>query len=409
LLTLHYDNGEKKYELQRTIPPGEQMGLNFADLIHRRVADRKGRMLPADLASGTYDLRDLNPGKGGQLLGSELALDTTLGQQARPNILRCCGVDQPYFVPDIDEILFLQNSPLDVQALDCTGTPVELSFDFNNWWSGDNSVAQVTYKNAYGAGPGLTTGYASGEVEVGNAGYCTLEPVQVQVPITVFQFVVQGNPFIFVGTDSHIVAANTYYATNGNGAGPQPPGGTCCGASSDTSDIVTVTNGNTPTIQFTTHDQSAKDLDRTLTFEYTLSSGAATSQQMNVTAREFAYATNNNPSNQCTLGYGTNRTYTYTIYTHPDREAVDSNSGLSGTPVTEGFNPALTCETKTGNGSLDDNGEFSDQIASLCSSAPLTCTQTSTQTISVAGYLVRTNTLQWTSTGVKYTSDGPTQ
>jgi len=185
LLTLHYDNGERKYELQQTIAPGDQMWLNLADLIHRRVADHKGRMLPADLASGTYDLRDLNPGKGGNLVGSELALDTTLGQQARPNILRCCGVDQPYFVPDIDEILFLQNSPLDVQALDCTGTPVELSFDFNNWWSGDNSVAQVTYKNAYGAGPGLTTGYASGEVEVGNAGYCTLEPVQVQVPIVV--------------------------------------------------------------------------------------------------------------------------------------------------------------------------------------------------------------------------------
>jgi len=185
LLTLYYNNGKDKYEMQRTIQPGDQMWLNFADLIHRRVADRKGRILPADLTSGTYDLRDLNPGRGGQLIGSELALDTTLGQQAQPNILRCCGYEDPGFDPDIEEILFTQNGPLDVQALDCNGWEVDISFDFNNWWSGDDSVAQVTYKNAYGAGQGSTNGYASGWVTVGNAGYCTVVPVQVQVPIYV--------------------------------------------------------------------------------------------------------------------------------------------------------------------------------------------------------------------------------
>jgi hypothetical protein len=46
LLTPHYDNGDKKYEMQQTIQPGDQMWLNFADLIHNRVADRKGNILP---------------------------------------------------------------------------------------------------------------------------------------------------------------------------------------------------------------------------------------------------------------------------------------------------------------------------------------------------------------------------
>jgi hypothetical protein len=40
LLTLHYDNGAKKYELQQTIAPGDQMCVNLAQLIRGRVADR---------------------------------------------------------------------------------------------------------------------------------------------------------------------------------------------------------------------------------------------------------------------------------------------------------------------------------------------------------------------------------
>jgi hypothetical protein len=71
-------------------------------------------------------------------------------------------------------------------------------------------------------------------------------------------------------------------------------------------------------------------LDRTLTFEYKLSSGAAVSRQKMVTARKFAYLTNNDPPNQCTLGHGTDRYYTYTVYTHPDKNAVDGTlSGMS--------------------------------------------------------------------------------
>ena len=72
-------------------------------------------------------------------------------------------------------------------------------------------------------------------------------------------------------------------------------------------------------------------------------------------------------------------------------------------------NPTLTCQTKTGNGSLDANGQFTDHVASACSSQPLTCTQTSTQSLSVADFPVRSNALDWTSTGVTYTNKGPTQ
>ena len=55
LLTLHYDGGKKRYELQQTIAPGDQMWVNLNQLIRNRVPDRKGNLLPVDLKSVTYD------------------------------------------------------------------------------------------------------------------------------------------------------------------------------------------------------------------------------------------------------------------------------------------------------------------------------------------------------------------
>jgi hypothetical protein len=137
--------------------------------------------------------------------------------------------------------------------------------------------------------------------------------------------------------------------------------------------------------------------------------GASISQTKTVTARKFVYATNNSPSNTCALAYGTNRTYVYTIYTHPDGQPVSPDEGLDGTAATETFSPALTCGQNTGDGELNASGQFSDHLSSVCSSTPLTCSDPTTQALSVAGFTVRTNALVWSSTGVAYTSNGPTQ
>ena len=66
------------------------MWLNFADLIHRSVPDRKGNVLPADVTAGTYDLEDLKPGLGGNLIEGKVALDKTWGHLTY-GCLTCCG------------------------------------------------------------------------------------------------------------------------------------------------------------------------------------------------------------------------------------------------------------------------------------------------------------------------------
>jgi len=88
---------------------------------------------------------------------------------------------------------------------------------------------------------------------------------------------------------------------------------------------------------------------------------------------------------------------------------VLNTDGVTGTAAVENFNPPLQCTNTVGNGALNSNAQIVDNVGSGCSSQPLTCTQTTTQSINVAGYQVRSNTLQWTSTGVTYTPGGPTQ
>ena len=135
--------------------------------------------------------------------------------------------------------------------------------------------------------------------------HCAYEPVQETSRIAVFDVGAAGKTYIFVGSDPNELYGNRYTVLNSalNGA-PQPPGGTCCADSSDPSDGVTSVGTNE--FQFQTLDQSATVGDRTLTFEYDLSGEGGTSVQKSVTARQFAYVTNNAPSNTCTLAYGTN-------------------------------------------------------------------------------------------------------
>jgi hypothetical protein len=102
--------------------------------------------------------------------------------------------------------------------------------------------------------------------------------------------------------------------------------------------------------------------------------------------------------------------YVYTPYTHPDGVVVPGGGLLTGTATTENFNPTtIACGNQPGPGALDANSQFGDTIE-LCSTQPIpTCSSTNTQTLSIAGYQVRTNSLTIANTGLTYTSEGATK
>jgi hypothetical protein len=185
LLTLHYDGGKQKFELQRTIAPGDQMWVNLAQLIRQRIPDRTGSALPVDVSTVTYDLRDLTQGGHG-LIASALGVNSTYGFQASPEVAKCCFNESPGWSPDVFDLLIGVTDPAAIYATDaCNGDSVDITGDFLDWWSGNSAVATVASRQVHGVAAGSTYAYASGYMYVWNGTGCTEEPVQVQAPVSV--------------------------------------------------------------------------------------------------------------------------------------------------------------------------------------------------------------------------------
>ena len=188
LLTLHYDNGGKKYELQQIIQPGDQMWVNLTELIHDQVPDRSGNALPADVSSVTYDLQDLTPA-GNSLTASTLAVNNTLGNQMIPDCPNCCGDSYIFFSPATVYTLIDEAAPVTVYGVNsCSGSDVNLDGDFPTWGSDNSSIATVTTGMVRGVAAGSTTAYAIGDVPdpgVQACGCPLYHEVQLNAPVTV--------------------------------------------------------------------------------------------------------------------------------------------------------------------------------------------------------------------------------
>lgn len=186
LLTLHYDNGQKSYELQQTIAPGDQMWVNLAQLVRDRVADRNGKTLSIDIGAVTYDLRDLAPGLGNLNVGG-LALDDTFGfSVAPPPCPTCCTFSNVSFDPGSVDLVVGTADSVGIDGTNsCTNGDSVLTPDFNSWGSDNVSVAKASYALVEGIAQGSTTAYASGFVN--GPGECACSPVFVEptLPVTV--------------------------------------------------------------------------------------------------------------------------------------------------------------------------------------------------------------------------------
>ncbi|HEY6770655.1 MAG TPA: hypothetical protein VI386_38415 [Candidatus Sulfotelmatobacter sp.] len=214
LLTIHYDNGRQKYEVQQTIAAGDQMWLNLAELIRNRVPDRKGRTLPADLTEGTYELEDLNPGLGGNLIEGKVSLDKTWGHLAY-GCIQCCGYS-PYLSPDTLGLGVGGNGTIGAYGENnCTGVDgYNLGSYFNQpnavWWSGNSATAAITKFNGHGVAAGSTNGFATATIpsDDGNPKVCPQTKQEGDNNVAVTSATVTLNPS---GQVSPVDAASTLY------------------------------------------------------------------------------------------------------------------------------------------------------------------------------------------------------
>ena len=154
-LTLFYNQGTERYDLEQTLQPDEQMWIDVGKLIRERVPDKNRKVLPDDLSSGSYEFRDLNDHLVGSLFEGKLIYEKTYGHVVY-GCMECC----PYLAPAVDAdplgIPLLGTAPNGVQAEDCNGTNQDVSRNFNgNWSTANSNIATV---DMYGTHTGVAVG-----------------------------------------------------------------------------------------------------------------------------------------------------------------------------------------------------------------------------------------------------------
>jgi len=163
--TIFYNQGAEKYELEQTLQPDEQMWIDVGKLIREHVPDKTGKILPADLTSGSYEFRDLTDKAIGSLFEGKVIYDKTYGHVAY-GCAQCCGFVNPTLFYDPLAIPFLGTSPTGVTAYDpCWDTYDDVSGAFyNNWSTVSTTVATADYYATH-------TGHAVGSTTSNTWGY----------------------------------------------------------------------------------------------------------------------------------------------------------------------------------------------------------------------------------------------
>ncbi|MGB2592606.1 MAG: hypothetical protein WBG02_02895 [Candidatus Acidiferrum sp.] len=157
--TIFYNQGTQKYELDQTLQPGQQMWMDIGKLIRENAPDKDGNTLPADLTTGSYNIRDLTDKTTAMLFEGKVIYDKTYGHVTY-GCAACCG----YFIPILwyDPInIFYQGLEDDgVQAwYPCENEYDDVSSPFYNDWSSDSpSIVTVDSRGTHtGVSTGSTT------------------------------------------------------------------------------------------------------------------------------------------------------------------------------------------------------------------------------------------------------------
>jgi hypothetical protein len=154
--TIFYNQGTRRYDVEQTLQPDEQMWIDVGKLIREHVPDKNGKTLPSDLTMGSYEFRDLTNKTTGTLFEGKVIYDKTYGHVSY-GCAECCGFSHPTLFYDPLGIPLLGNSPNGVTMYDvCWDTYDDLSSNFYyNWSTGSTSIATA---DIYGTHTGHAVG-----------------------------------------------------------------------------------------------------------------------------------------------------------------------------------------------------------------------------------------------------------
>jgi len=166
---IFYNQGTKSYEVDQTLQPDDQMWIDIGKLIRQQTPDKNGNTLPANLASGSYQVREISNKGAGTLFEGKVIYDKTYGS-ATYGCALCCGYATSGYGFWYDPLPIPDQGAADqgVQALnECDGGDLEdVSGSFyGSWTTGNSSIATADYYGTHtGVGIGSTTSQSHGDL-----------------------------------------------------------------------------------------------------------------------------------------------------------------------------------------------------------------------------------------------------
>ncbi len=159
-LTILYNQGREQYQMEQKLAPEEQMLVDFGKLIREQIPDKSGRVLPPDLTSGAYRVRDLTDEAVGNLYEGKVIVDKTNGHAAYGCAV-CCGYTGPAVVFDPLPVTVSGTSDQEITATNgCTGQRVDVTYDFFDWWTDNTAIATAQAYKITGVAAGSTNHHA---------------------------------------------------------------------------------------------------------------------------------------------------------------------------------------------------------------------------------------------------------
>ena len=310
-VTLFFNGGTGKYQIEQTLAPDQQLWLDLGRLIRDRVPDKNGNTLPSDLTSGTYQFRDLTQSPGSSLFEGKVITDKTYGHAAYGCMI-CCGHGSGFMWIDPLGVGAGYQQTQTVGAIDnCDGNPYTYGWEYPNWWTGNTSIATASTQQINGIAAGATGDFANGRINTGDGmtyvQQCPMDNDSPQGDTNVDDFTLSGTASTFDGFQGNFTIAVTGgTATNYAWSATAPPGA-----------------GNNPSVTFNQPHNASTTTDAHWFALPNVACGASASSTYTITAA-VSFNDLTSPISKSTQ---------YTVKLPPDGGAVfDGDADVAGAP-----------------------------------------------------------------------------
>ena len=166
-LTLFYNHGQDRYEIEQLLASEEQMWIDVGQLARTQTPDKNGHVLPPGDAFGAYRLEEPGHTGIGNLFEGKLTVDKTYGE-AVYGCMTCCNPGVGYMLFNPLGVPVSGDAFQGVWGIDaCTGYQVDMTGWYSRWWTDNTAIATATMNDMRGVAAGSTHHHAWGAITWG--------------------------------------------------------------------------------------------------------------------------------------------------------------------------------------------------------------------------------------------------